>query len=214
MKKKHRVIIVDDHEMFRAGVKVLLRKSENVEFVGEAANGADFLELMENIKPDVVLMDISMPVLDGIETTKQAIKQNPDIKILALSMFGEEEYYYKMVQAGVCGFVLKSSGINELENAIVKVANGSSFFSEELLRYVLNNIDSNGNADKVPVFKEEEIKILQLLSQNQSDEDIAKILALKVTSIQNLRKSLMSKTGTNNTTALILYALSNKIVSL
>ena len=214
MKKKYRVVIVDDHEMFRAGVKVLLRKSENVEFVGEAANGADFLELMETIKPDVVLMDISMPVMDGIETTKQAIKQNPDIKILALSMFGEEEYYYKMVQAGVCGFVLKSSGINELENAIVKVANGSSFFSEELLRYVLNNIDSNGNADKVPVFKEEEIKILQLLSQNQSDEDIAKILALKVTSIQNLRKSLMSKTGTNNTTALILYALSNKIVSL
>jgi len=214
MKKKYRVVIVDDHEMFRAGVKVLLRKSENVEFVGEAANGADFLELMETIKPDVVLMDISMPVMDGIETTKQAIKQNPDIKILALSMFGEEEYYYKMVQAGVCGFVLKSSGINELENAIVKVANGSSFFSEELLRYVLNNIDSNGNADKVPVFKEEEIKILQLLSQNQSDEDIAKTLTLEVVSIQDLRKSLMSKTGTNNTTALILYALSNKIVSL
>ena len=214
MKKKHRVIIVDDHEMFRAGVKVLLRKSENVEFVGEAANGADFLELMENIKPDVVLMDISMPVLDGIETTKQAIKQNPDIKILALSMFGEEEYYYKMVQAGVRGFVLKSSGINELENAIVKVANGSSFFSEELLRYVLNNIDNNGNADKLPVFKEEEIKILQFLSQNQSDEDIAKLLTLEVASIQDLRKSLMSKTGTNNTTALILYALSNKIVSL
>ena len=214
MKKKHRVIIVDDHEMFRAGVKVLLRKSENVEFVGEAANGADFLELMENIKPDVVLMDISMPVLDGIETTKQAIKQNPDIKILALSMFGEEEYYYKMVQAGVRGFVLKSSGINELENAIVKVANGSSFFSEELLRYVFNNINSNGNADKVPVFKEKEIKIMQLLSQNQSDEDIAKTLTLEVVSIQDLRKSLMSKTGTNNTTALILYALSNKIVSL
>jgi DNA-binding NarL/FixJ family response regulator len=214
MKKKYRVVIVDDHEMFRAGVKVLLRKSENIEFVGEAANGADFLELMENIKPDVVLMDISMPVMDGIETTKQAIKQNPDIKILALSMFGEEEYYYKMVQAGVCGFVLKSSGFNELENAIIKVANGSSFFSEELLRYVLNNINSNGNADKVPVFKEEEIKILQLLSQNQSDEDIAKTLTLEVVSIQDLRKSLMSKTGTNNTTALILYALSNKIVSL
>jgi len=205
---------VDDHDMFRAGVKVLLGKSDKVEFIGEASNGADFLELLENMNPDVVLMDISMPVLDGIETTRQAVKQYPDIKILALSMFGEEEYYYKMIQAGVHGFVLKSSGINELESAIIAVAKGSSFYSQELLRYVFINIDSSNITDTNSIFTEEEVSILKLLAQNQSEKDIAKELTLTEASIKDVRKNLMLKAGCNNTAALIMYAFRNKIVSL
>jgi DNA-binding NarL/FixJ family response regulator len=130
---KYKIIIVDDHDMFREGVKVLLGKSQKVEFIGEASNGEEFLRTLGNKQPDVVLMDISMPVMDGIEATRQAMHQNPNLKILALSMFGEEEYYYKMIQAGVHGFVMKSSGINELEHAIEEVARGASFFSPELL---------------------------------------------------------------------------------
>ena len=127
MNKKISLIIVDDHDLFREGIKTLLGKSQKVEFIGEAANGKEFLNLLETNNPDVVLMDISMPVMDGIEATKQAVQLYPDIKILALSMFGEEEYYYKMIQSGVRGFILKSAGINEVEIAIQQVAEGSAY---------------------------------------------------------------------------------------
>lgn len=214
MERKFKVVIVDDHDMFRAGVKVLLGKSEKLEFIGEASNGADFLELLEKIEPDVVLMDISMPVMDGIETTRQALKHKPHIKILTLSMFGEEEYYYKMIHAGVHGFVLKSAGINELENAIVQVAQGSAFFSEELLSYVLHNIEKKDQTERTPVFSPEEMKVLKLLAQNESDDEIAKSIELSDTQVKDLRKSMMQKAGSNNTAALIMFAIKNKIVSL
>lgn len=214
MESKYKVVIVDDHDMFRAGVKVLLGKSDKLEIVGEASNGADFLKLLEMVNPDVVLMDISMPVMDGIETTRQALKLKPAIKILTLSMFGEEEYYYKMIHAGVHGFVLKSSGINELEKAILEVGRGSSFFSEELLRFVLINIDAGKEAEQNNTFTQEEVNILKFFTQNKSDDDISKELNTTIDRVRDIHKSLIQKTGSNNTAGLIMYAIRNKIVSL
>lgn len=214
MRKKYKVMIVDDHDLFRSGVKVLLEKSEHIEFIGEASNGADFLELMEKLKPDVVLMDISMPVLDGVEATRQAVKQYQDIKILVLSMFGEEEYYYKMIQAGAKGFVLKSSGINELEHAILDVARGSCFFSDELLRFVLMNIENSNNDINTNILSPEETAMLKLFAQNQSDEDIAEAHHLQVMDIQGKRRDLIKKTGCSNTAALIMFAIKNKIINI
>jgi Response regulator containing a CheY-like receiver domain and an HTH DNA-binding domain len=212
--KKCKVLIVDDHDMFRSGVQVLLKKSQNIEFIGEASNGADFLELIEKQMPDVVLMDISMPVMDGIEATKQAVKLHPDIKILVLSMFGEEEYYYKMIQAGAKGFVLKSAGINELEHAITEVDRGSCFFSEELLRFVINNISKVGQDKDSTALSAAEKQMIMCLAQNQSDEEIADNLNIAVAEIQPLRQNLLQKTGSSNTAALIMYAIKNEIISI
>ena len=214
MGNKCKVVIVDDHDMFRSGVKVLLEKSENVEFIGEASNGADFLELLEKIKPDVVLMDISMPIMDGIEATRQALKHHPDIKILVLSMFGEEEYYYKMIQAGAKGFVLKSSGINELEHAILEVARGSCFFSEELLQFVIMNIENSKKDVNTTILSPDETKLLKLVAQNQSDDEIAEALSIEAAEVQNARKSLVKKTGSANTAALIMFAIKNKVIDI
>jgi DNA-binding NarL/FixJ family response regulator len=214
MEKKYKVIIVDDHDMFRAGVIVLLGKSPKVEIIGQASNGAEFLKLLDSLAPDVVLMDISMPVLNGIEATHQAIKLNPNIKILALSMFGEEEYYYKMVEAGVKGFVLKSSGIHELEYAIEEVAMGSSFFSGELLRQVVSNIkDSKSDSSELGL-SEEDRKILSFFAKNLSAEEIASELDVSAAKVEELRLQLLQKTGCNNTAALAMFAIKNKVVSL
>ena len=214
MDAKYKIVIVDDHDMFREGVKVLLGKSQKIEFIGEAVNGEEFLKLLKNVKPDVVLMDIAMPLMDGIEATAAAIKQSPDIKILALSMFGEEEYYYKMIQAGVRGFVLKSSGIHELEHAIEEVVKGSSYFSTELLNYVLANINDSKSENSGLDLSNEETNILKLFTKSMSDEEIAKEVNIKHAEVDTIRKNLMKKTGCNNTAALVMFAIKNKIVSI
>jgi len=214
MDAKYKIVIVDDHDMFREGVKVLLGKSKKIEFIGEAVNGEEFLKLLKNVKPDVVLMDIAMPVMNGIEATSAAVKQSPDIKILALSMFGEEEYYYKMIQAGVRGFVLKSSGIHELEHAIEEVVKGSSYFSTELLNYVLANINDSKSENSGLDLSNEETNILKLFTKSMSDEEIAKEVNIKHAEVDTIRKNLMKKTGCNNTAALVMFAIKNKIVSI
>jgi len=214
MDAKYKIVIVDDHDMFREGVKVLLGKSQKIEFIGEAVNGEEFLKLLKNVKPDVVLMDIAMPVMNGIEATSAAVKQSPDIKILALSMFGEEEYYYKMIQAGVRGFVLKSSGIHELEHAIEEVVKGSSYFSTELLNYVLANINDSKSENSGLDLSNEETNILKLFTKSMSDEEIAKEVNIKHAEVDTIRKNLMKKTGCNNTAALVMFAIKNKIVSI
>jgi DNA-binding NarL/FixJ family response regulator len=137
------VIIVDDHSLFRNGLKILLTTAGQFNVVAEAENGKEFLDILPHIQPDIVLMDIDMPVLDGIEATKEALKKYPDLKVITLSLFGEEEYYYKMIEAGVKGFLLKNSDINEVKNALITVWQGGKYFSQELLYNVVKNIRSS-----------------------------------------------------------------------
>ena len=214
MNKKISLIIVDDHDLFREGIKTLLGKSQKVEFIGEAANGKEFLNLLETNNPDVVLMDISMPVMDGIEATKQAVQLYPDIKILALSMFGEEEYYYKMIQSGVRGFILKSAGINEVEIAIQQVAEGSAYFSDELLEYVRKYIHYDKSKEKILDLTENEVKALQLTAKNLSDDEMAGNLNITTEELKKLKAKLYSKTGSNNSSGLVMYAIKNKIIEI
>jgi DNA-binding NarL/FixJ family response regulator len=214
MEKKIKVLIVDDHDMFRAGLKVLLEKSQKMEFMGEAQDGKKFLEILDTLHPDVVLMDISMPVLDGIEATRQAVQANPEIKILALSMFGEEEYYYKMIQAGVHGFVMKSAGINELEHAIQQVAQGSAYFSEELIDYVRQHIDNEPANEHIQDLSDKEIDILKSIAKGLTDTEISDSMDDTEDNIKNMRHALLVKCQSTNTTGLIMYAIKNKIVGL
>ena len=116
--KKPEIIIVDDHLIFRQGLKSLVTIEQFANVIGEASNGKEFIELLSHLKPDLVLMDIDMPHMDGMEATQKAIELMPDLKIIAFTMFGDEEYYYKMIDLGVKGFILKSSGINELLSLI------------------------------------------------------------------------------------------------
>jgi DNA-binding NarL/FixJ family response regulator len=213
MENKIKVFIVDDHDMFREGIKVLLNNSTKIGIIGEARNGKEFIDCLSQIKPDVVLMDISMPVMDGIEATQKALTINSELNILALSMFGDEEYYFKMVHSGVKGFVLESSGINELENAIFEVSEGKNYFSSELLRQIIVNL-------KVEKEKEPEKQLLSLrenevlkhIANGYSNEEIAEKLNISVTTVKTHRANLLAKTNSNNTASLVMYAIKNKLI--
>lgn len=137
--QKPSLIIVDDHLIFRQGLKSIIDIENIAEVIGEASSGSEFIELLKDRKPDLVLMDIDMPYMNGMEATRKALEMVPEMKIIAVTMFGDEEYYYKMIELGVKGFIVKSSGINELENAIREVMMGECYFSNELLRKIINN---------------------------------------------------------------------------
>lgn len=212
---KIRIFLVDDHDMFRDGVKLLLSSDNLAEVVAEARNGKEFLEKVGQVNPDVVLMDISMPEMDGIEASRLAHEKYPNLKILALTMFGDEKYYYQMIQTGIKGFVLKSAGISELIKAISEVAHGENFFSSELLYKLIQNINASkatsGEAEKLST---REIEVLKLISSGLSNEDMAKQLNISLATVKTHRSNLLSKTASNNTASLIMYALKNKIIEL
>lgn len=213
-------MVVDDHDMFRDGIKLLLSSGDQAEVIAEARNGKEFLDKVNGLKPDVVLMDIAMPEMDGVEATKHAHEKYPDMKILALTMFGDEKYYYQMIQSGIKGFVLKSSGISELLNAINQVSNGGNFFSNELLVKIIANMKSlkdtqiNNNLDENEKLTPREIEVLREISLGFSNDEIANKLNISATTVRTHRMKLLSKTGCNNTASLMMYAIKNKIIDI
>lgn len=214
--KKPDIIIVDDHLIFRQGLKSLVTFENIATVIGEAANGKEFIELLSNLKPDLVLMDIDMPLMTGMEATQKALELIPDLKIIVFSMFGDEEYYYKMIDIGVKGFILKSSGISELEKAIHEVMLGESFFSNELLRKIINNfghkntIKPTENIGLTP----RETEVLKLICMGLSNLEIAEKLFISDKTVKSHRSNLLEKTKSKNSSALILYAVKHKIVDL
>jgi len=218
-KKKHGIIIVDDHKIFRDGLKFVINQMDDLEVIAEASNGKEFLSIIEKQEADLVLMDISMPQLNGIEATKSAIALKPGIKILVLSMFCDEEYYFQMVQAGVMGFVLKESGKDELEDAIRAVLSGETYFSQNLLRDIIVNLHSPGKQAKEQKeqdynFTKRESEILKLICEGYSNNQIADKLFISIRTVEGHKSNLISKTGVKNTISLVMYALKKNLVNL
>jgi DNA-binding NarL/FixJ family response regulator len=207
-----KIILADDHKIFRESLKKLLSSEKIAEVIAEASDGIQLLELLKTHDPDLVIMDISMPNMDGVETTKKAIEHKPNLKVLTLSSFNDEKYYYKMVEAGVKGFVLKNSGISELEQAISEVSSGGSWFSNELLQKVIISIGKS--AAKESEISEREIEILKYICNGLTNDQIADKIHLSPDTIKWHRTNLLSKTGSNNTAALVLYAIKNKLIEI
>lgn len=213
---KPNLIIVDDHMIFRQGLKSLLTIENIANVIGEASNGTVFIELLSHLKPDLVLMDIDMPQMNGMEATRKALELMPNLKIIAFTMFSDEEYYYKMIELGVKGFILKSSGINELEKAIQEVMMGESYFSIELLRKIIINFGHKiiNKSPKNAGLTVREMEVLQQICLGLSNDEMAQKLFISVKTIKSHRSNLLEKTNCKNTPALILYAVKNKIVNL
>lgn len=209
--EKIKVFIVDDHQMFREGLKFMLNKKAQYEVIGEAVDGKDFLNKIKNLKPDIVLMDISMPNMNGIEATKLFLEEQPNVPVLALSMFGEEEYYYKMIHAGVRGFILKESGSNDLENGIKEAMEGGNFFSNELLRNVAPKIGKLEESNKFDLSPEEK-NILQELCAGLTSLEISKRLKIAQVNVDMTISNLIEIAEVARPVDLIMYAIKNKIV--
>ena len=213
---KPKIIIVDDHLIFRQGLTSIITSENIATVIGEASNGIEFMELISKMKPDIVLMDIDMPHMNGLDATEKAIKLIPELKIIVFSMFSDEEYYHKMIERGVKGFILKTSGINELENAIHEVMRGESYFSNELLRKIISNFEHKNNSKftKKEMLSEREIEVLQQICLGLSTDEIGEKLFISPKTVKTHKSNLLAKTITKNTPALILFAIKNKIIKI
>jgi DNA-binding NarL/FixJ family response regulator len=210
---KIKIVLVDDHQMFREGLKFVLKQIGEFDIIGEASNGEEYLKLLEVEQPDVVLMDIGMPVMDGIEATEKTSEKYPEIDVIALSMFSDQEYYHKMVAAGVKGFLIKEAGVDELEKAIKSVHNGNPYFSQELLRNIIVNISNPKVSSKDPfqLTKREE-EVLQMICKGFTTKEISDLLFISQKTVEGHKTNLLSKTNSKNTINLMLYAFKNKLV--
>lgn len=209
-----KLIITDDHRMFRESIRKMLVLEKVADVMAEASNGEELLNLLNQHTPDLVLMDISMPGMDGIETTRKAIQKQPGLKVLTLSSFGDEKYYFHMIEAGAKGFVLKNSSMAELESAIKEVANGGSWFSSELLQKVILNISAKPKRENAIDLTDREMEILRLICESCTNEQIAEKIKLSYDTVKWHRANLLSKTGCTNTAGLVMYAIKNKLVEL
>lgn len=207
-----KVILVDDHRIFRESLKKLLESEKKVVVIAEASNGIQFLEVIENVKPDLVLMDLAMPQMDGIEACQIILKKQPELKILALSSYGEEKHYFKLLEAGVKGFVLKSSGIKELLNAMDEIMTGGSWFSKDLLQKVIVNICKPSGKDLD--VSERELEVLKYICEGLTNDEIACKLHLSPETIKWHRNNLLSKTGCKNTASLVMYSIKNELIKI
>jgi len=211
---KIKIIITDDHQLFRNGLKILLNSFPDFEVTGEASNGEEYLKLIQSVTADITLMDINMPEMDGIEATRRGLKMFPAINIIALSMYGEEDYYYRMVDAGAKGFLLKDSDISEVREAILTVMKGGSYFSQELLYHVIQKFKHREQESKAANLSRREKEILSKICEGLSNQEIADTLFISKRTVDKHRANLLGKTNSKNTASLILFAIKNKLIEI
>lgn len=211
-----KVILADDHTLFRNGLKMLINSHEGFYVAAEVSNGLELLDVLSNGTYDIVLLDISMPEMDGFEAAKHIKSLYPNLPIITLSMFGEEEYYFKMVGLGVKGFLLKNSDINEVYNALSVVLSGGSYFSQELLQNLVNNFQYNNSSESVDIdandLSDREKEILVLICKGLSNQEIGDRLFISKRTVDKHRSNILAKTSCKNTANLVVYAITNNLV--
>ncbi len=209
-----RVVLVDDHRLFRDGLRRLLASDDRFEVVGEASDGLEFLELAARTEADAVFMDIDMPVMNGIEASRKALELWPEMKIIVLSMHGEQEFYLPMVEAGVKGFMLKNSEFAEVAAAAETVARGGTYFSQELMTSLVEALRHSGELPHKEALSERETEVLPLICEGFSNHEIAERLFISKRTVDKHRANILAKTGCKNTASLVVYAVKNNLIQL
>jgi DNA-binding NarL/FixJ family response regulator len=214
MEQKLNIIIVDDHEFFRSGLKMVINRLKYARVIGEAANGKEFLNLLSEKEPDIVLIDIQMPVMNGIEATRLAMEEFPDLKIVALTMFDDEEYVQSMIDAGARGFLLKNITREVLDQALQAIQSGNNYYSPELWGFFTRKVVSEPRNDEDVQLTRREKEILQLICDGLSNKEIADRLFISERTVIGHKSNLLSKTNTKSSVGLLSYAIKNRLVEI
>lgn len=214
-----RIILADDHKILRQGLRSLLEKENDFEVVAEADDGRETLELVANLLPDVVIMDIGMPNLNGIEATRQIHSMSPDIKVLALSMHAEEQFVAEMLRAGAAGYLLKDCAYDELVRAIRTIVSGRAYLSPDIAgilvrEFLTARTTPQETSSPFSVLTPREREVLQLIAEGNTTKQIAKILGVSVKTIDTHRQQIMQKLDIHNVAELTRYAIKEGLTPL
>lgn len=216
--KKIRVLIVDDHTLVRDGIRSLLALLADVEVVGEASNGKEALEKIKELVPDVVLMDLAMPVMGGLEATRRIRKEFPVTKVIALTQYDDSDYVIPVIEAGARGFVTKMAAFSELASAIQAAYRGDSFLSPSaaaaLVEECQQKITTEGEQDPYQLLTDREREVLKLVAEGNTAREIAETLIVSPKTVEWYKTSLMNKLNIHNRTDLIKFAIRKRIITL
>ncbi|MGC9352455.1 MAG: response regulator [Mariniphaga sp.] len=209
------VLLVDDHKLFREGMKLILSSLSHIKNIHEAENGKECVAFFESgQKADIVFMDIEMPEMNGIDATTEILKKQPDLNIIGLSMYADEDYYTRMIEAGAKGFILKNSGIKEVQESIKEVTSGNNYFSKEILSGFIKSISRKKEPANDGKLSEREEEVLYLICKGYSNQEIAETLHISKRTVDKHRENLLLKTSSKNTPGLVIYAIKNSIIEI
>lgn len=208
-----KILIADDHQMFIDGIKALLNEITHIQIVGQAINGKEVIEKLNNYSPDIVLMDIGMAELNGIETTEWITKNYPNIKVIALTMYDDHNRIMKMLKAGVKGYILKNTSKNELIEAIKAVASGETYLTKQVAASVIKE-SSQPHHNPISLLTKREIQIIKLVVKSMTSKEIADELALSELTVTTHRKNAMQKLELKNVAALVKFSIDNNLSEL
>jgi DNA-binding NarL/FixJ family response regulator len=212
-----RILVADDHGIVRRGMRALLESAAGMEIVGEAADGRQALKLCESLHPDIAILDIAMPQLNGIEVTAQATRRNPALKVIILSMYADESYIVRALSAGAKSYLLKQATEDDLLPAVRAVSAGKSFFSPSISKMLLDDylrhLRQRGLTDSWDLLTGREREVLQLLAEGNTNKEVASALSVSVSTIETHRNRIMEKLSLRNFAELVLYAVRKGVVS-
>lgn len=212
-----RILLADDHGLVRKGLRLLVESQEAMEVIGEAADGREAVRLAEALRPDIAILDIAMPNLNGIEATAQIVKGAAEARVIILSMHSDESYVVRALDAGARGYLLKDSAEEDLVQAIRTVAQGRPYFSPAisatLLEDYVRTLRQRGLTDSYELLTDREKEVLQLLAEGKSNKEVASLLNLSPYTVETHRTNMMQKLNLHNTAEIVLYAVRKKIIS-